>query len=73
MNYEQNNERNYPNTNVEYNYNYANPNGYYVTNQMPLSYHIKRFLIGLLLAFLLIFLLVMKVYQMHLIKHLQKS
>ena len=61
MNYEQNNglnnENNYPNK-VEYNYNYASPNGYYVTNQMPLSYHIKRFLIGLLLAFLLIFLLV---------------
>ncbi len=52
-----NNEQNYPN-NVEYHYNYANPNGYYVSNQMPLSYHIKRFLIGLLLAFLLIFLLV---------------
>ena len=57
MNYDQNNGNTYP-TNVEYNYNYGNPNGYYVSNQMPLSYHIKRFLIGLLLAFLLIFLLV---------------
>ncbi len=53
-----NNGNQYP-QNVEYNYNYnnPNPNGYYVANP-PLSYHIKRFLIGLLLAFLLIFLLV---------------
>ena len=58
MNYDQNNGNNYPN-NVEYNYNYVNPNnGYYGAAPMPLSYHIKRFLIGLLLAFLLIFLLV---------------
>lgn len=55
MNYEQNNRNNYPN-NVEYNYNYNNPARVYP--EMPLSYHIKRFLIGLLLAFLLIFLLV---------------
>lgn len=58
MSYNQNDRNNYPN-NIEYNYNYVNPNnGYYGTAPMPLSYHIKRFLIGLLLAFLLIFLLV---------------
>ena len=58
MNYEQNNVNNYPNNvgNAGYNYNYNNPTRVYP--EMPLSYHIKRFLIGLLLAFLLIFLLV---------------
>ena len=59
MNYEQNNGNNYPNTTVEYNYNTdpVRQNNYY-TAEMPLSYHIKRFLIGLLLAVVIIFLLV---------------
>ena len=40
------------------NYEYTNPNVTYVNNNnMPLSYHIKRFLIGLILIILLIFLL----------------
>ena len=37
--------------------NYERQNVTYVNNSMPLSYHIKRFLIGLILIILLIFLL----------------
>ena len=37
--------------------NYDRQNVTYVSNNMPLSYHIKRFLIGLILIILLIFLL----------------
>ena len=37
--------------------NYEKQNVTYVNNTMPLSYHIKRFLIGLILIILLIFLL----------------
>ena len=61
MNYKQPN--NGYNNNVNYNngYNYTQPapavNNYVVTNDVPLSYYIKRFLIGLILAALLIFLL----------------
>ena len=64
----------YNNTNINsnnranYGYNYHNPNEVYerqnvtyVNNNMPLSYHIKRFLIGLILIMLLIFLKRMKV------------
>lgn len=66
-NYEQNNNvenTNYDNTDYSYNYgnqnmmNY-NPNGNtnYNNNKQPLSYYMKRFLVGLLLVVALIFLL----------------
>ena len=57
MNYKQTN--NGYNNNTNYGYVQPQPaaNNYVVTNEVPLSYHIKRFLVGLLLAAILLFLL----------------
>ena len=58
-NYEQNNQNMINNNGYNYNnQNMMNNNGYnYNDNKQPLSYYIKRFLIGLLLVIAIIFLL----------------